>query len=275
MGNPVTINTPSVPLTDLIGDRFDCLRVTSVINFYNTNIAEKIHTDIEAPQIHFQDDCVIDGVSIKLISSKSCKIVPSISIGKNCPVHNTTIESDISTTIHFNGIPNVFKNVKSSTITNIRVENREFGVNIFENEKLNNLFEFGYKLGYRPVLDAAKYRSMSIDSLTSLEKLCKSNKFHSREYDQVPYRLKKGARLSDVIDISKFKSLKKVVFCRMPAMEISFEHVDRCKSHDSAATRYPRCVLTSNVSKSSTDPSMIFDEAPITEDGWRVIISTA
>ena len=103
--------------------------------------------------------------------------------------------------------------------------------------------------------------------MKDFRKLIASRNFWNYEFDQFPYRLKKGAKLSDFIDISGFKNLHNIQIHdnKMNVLFINTKigSVREFVGHVSAS-------LKQNVGITNS----IYDiPYPVTSDGWMVIIN--
>ena len=269
--------SPEKNLTDIIGNRFDCVRIRGLVSVEDTNVGVQIHKNLEAEEIRFDTNCVLEDVTIKTIAGN--KYYPIILLRENI-VKNSTLEIDYSKAgesfgyIRSIGIP-TFINVKSDTIPAIRIEANPFGDSIMTFDGWDKIFEFGYKLGYR-TSELDKFKFTTIKSMDDIFKLCKSKQFRVREYDQFPYKLKKGAKLSDILDISKFKNLKQVVFTNhiSKMFQITFEKVDMCSDKMSIVTKWPTSILIQQRKEYIFGrPDLMHKDMPVTADGWRVLIN--
>lgn len=266
-GRVIIPSERETPLTDIISDKIDCLRIHGVTKFQNINIGKNIHTNIEAENITFADKCVLDGLTIKTIPATKSNIFPNIHIDENCVVKNCTFEIDTSRVGNNFGILNIvgfpkFENCSSKTIEQVRCGEGWNGAKF--NNVWNNFFEFGYKLGYKKQTDA-NFRYTKINSIDDIFTLLKSRQFLLREYDQFPYKI--NCNLSDIIDLTKFTNIKKVFFI-CPRGEIIFENIDRVPPKESVAktnTTYTLLQKRGNLNET-------FDDIPVTRDGWRVVI---
>lgn len=269
--------SPEKNLTDIIGNRFDCVRIRGLVSVEDTNVGVQIHKNLEAEEIRFDTNCVLEDVTIKTIAGN--KYYPIILLRENI-VKNSTLEIDYSKAgesfgyIRSIGIP-TFINVKSDTIPAMRIEANPFGDSIMAFDGWDKIFEFGYKLGYR-TSELDKFKFTTVKSMDDIFKLCKSKQFRVREYDQFPYKLKKGVKLSDIIDISKFKNLKQVVFTNHVSkmFQITFEKVDMCSDKMSIVTKWPTSILIQQRKEYIFGrPDLMLKDVPVTADGWRVLIN--
>lgn len=209
------------------------------------------------------------------------KVFPNIifNSGKaSAELTNCRLEIDYSITrsalLEFAGDIPIFKNVKSDTIKKIEISDRkdiQFSdksmnviSNIFGNNKWNNLFEFGYTITEK---SPSFGKSIKIKSIKDLRKIIASRNFWNYKFDQFPYKLQKGAKLSDFIDISGFKSLHNIQIHdnKMNILLINSKNasIKEFVGHVSASLKQSVGVTNS-----------IFDiPYPVTVDGWIVIIN--
>jgi hypothetical protein len=287
-GNTLVVNLPTgmtniTPergaLSELIGNKFNKLRLYGLTFLSDMNVKDIIHTDIEAENIRLDADCTIEDVNIKTIPGPN-KHYPDITLFGNT-VRNTTFEIDYSKVgeafgyIRSVGIP-TFINVKSDTVPGIRIESPLCGGEpVIKDQKWEKIFEFGYKLGHR-TSELDKFRFTTIKSMDDLHKLVKSKQFRTREYDQFPYRLKKGVKITDFLDVSQFKNLKKIVVVNSmkDMIQITFEKVDSCSEKDSIVSKYPVSILIKERKEYIFGrPDLMLKDVPVTADGWRVLIN--
>jgi hypothetical protein len=82
--------------------------------------------------------------------------------------------------------------------------------------------------------------------------------------------------LSDILDISKFKNLKQVVFTNhiSKMFQITFEKVDLCSDNMSIVTKWPVSILIQQRKEYIFGrPDLMVKDVPVTADGWRVLIN--
>jgi hypothetical protein len=211
------------------------------------------------------------------------RVFPNIAFnsGKaSAELTNSRLEIDYSVTksalLQFSGDIPIFKNVKSDTIRKIEITDRrgiQFSnkklnaiADIFGNKKWNDLFEFGY------VLEEKKPDygiGIKIKSIKDLRKIVASRKFWLYEFDQFPYRLKKGVKLSDFIDISGFKDLHNIQIYdnKMNVLFINMKNASIKEFIGHVASSLRQQV-------SLTVRTAIEDiPFPVTTDGWAVVIN--
>lgn len=272
------LQSPDKSLVNIIGDNFDCFRINGGCVFRNVNVGKDVHTNIEIESVRFEEDCVLDGVTVKTIPATKYNLYPNIIIEHSTTVKNCTFEIDTSRVgedygaLRFEGCVPTFINNKSETIKKVRVESG-WKTSIFDSPGWDKLFEFGYRLGYRQV-SSGNFKYMNIKSIDELIKILKSKQFTTREYDQFPYRINPNFKLSDILDVTKFKSLKTVSFWERTKIEIVFENINRCSESDSILALFPTYTLLQGNAASKRDVKQMLRDVPVTSDGWRVIVNT-
>ena len=106
--------------------------------------------------------------------------------------------------------------------------------------------------------------------MKSIRKLITSKEFYNREFTEWPYRLKKGVKLSDFIDVSQFKELRTLTISDSK-MGIIFENVNAQVDMHSAYF-VDMLKQTWNSKKKGHSTKDIVNLSPVTDDGWRVIL---
>jgi hypothetical protein len=279
LNSTTNITSRNGALSELIGNKFNKVRLYGKPFLSDMNVKDIIHTDIEAEDIRFDEDCTIEDVNIKVIPGPN-KQYPIITLFGNT-VKNTTFEIDYSKVGESFGylrslsIP-TFVNVKSDTVPGIRIDSPLCGgESIIKDKRWEKIFEFGYKLGYR-ISELDNFRFTTIKSMDDIHKLVKSRQFRTREYDQFPYRIKKGAKITDFLDVSQFKNLKKIIVVNSmkDMIQITFEKVDSCPEKDSIVSKYPVSILIKERKEYIFGrPDLMLKDVPVTADGWRVLIN--
>lgn len=171
--------------------------------------------------------------------------------------------------IRFNKIPTL-KNVSSSTIKTICITDEQQKVE-WRDTIFNKLFDFGYTVEFtHPGKD--KINTVKINNMTDIRKLIVCKDFYTREYNEWPYKVKFGAKLSDLIDISGFEKLQKVTL-HDKKMSIIFENTKLSNCHQTAIGYFESMLKDSHVDTNSLDVRIsILEHIPITLDGWNVFI---
>lgn len=277
--NKIYLTGDEGKLTDIIGNKFDRLIIEGGLYCMDAfDIGKCLYPVVDAESFTLDYNCVVENVELTAVSYNN-RSFPIIHIDGNT-VKNSTLEIDYSKVgesfgyIRSIGVP-TFINVKSDTIPAIRIEADPYGDSIMEFDCWDKIFEFGYKLGYR-TSELDKFKFTTIKSMDDIFKLCRSKQFKVREYDQFPYKLKKGVKLSDIIDISKFKNLKQVVFTNHVSkmFQITFEKVDMCSDKMSIVTKWPTSILIQQRKEYIFGrPDLMHKDMPVTADGWRVLIN--
>ena len=72
----------------------------------------------------------------------------------------------------------------------------------------NKIFDFGYTIELTQS-GKDKVNTVKINNMTDIRKLIVAKDFYSRIYNEWPYKLKQGAKLSDLIDISGFENYRR------------------------------------------------------------------
>ena len=192
---------------------------------------------------------------------------------------NCRLEIDMSHTtvghIRSVGIP-TFKNVVSDSIRDIGVSNTFAGKlkddnSIFLDDRWKNLFEFGYTLGVTTLGVENKFKNVKVKDMMDIRKLVAGRQFYSKAYDQAPYRLKPGAKMTDFLDVSGFKDIK-LVLVEDDKLSVYFENIKNTPV--SNAPRLLMDILRENPDQNATGFTKhdILDNIPVTADGWRVIV---
>ena len=209
------------------------------------------------------------------------KVFPNIifNSGKaSAELTNSRLEIDYSITrsalLEFAGDIPIFKNVKSDTIKRIEITDRrgiQFSdkslnviANIFGNKRWEKLFEFGYDFEMN---DSNKWSKVTIKSMKDFRKIIASRNFWNTCFNSFPYRLKKGAKLSDFIDISGFKSLHNVQI-HDNKMNVLFINTKIGSIREFVGH------VSSSLKQNIGITNSIYDiPYPVTSDGWIVIIN--
>lgn len=152
--------------------------------------------------------------------SQSIKLGYEIKKVSNCVFEVESSSKTMPATLYMSSIP-VFKNVKSQTIEKIFIgPSQSIGIgynpgvitaNIIENPIWNNLFEFGYTTIINKKKGPAKVNIKDMATLYKTICACDFNYFTVDGLDEWPIKIKKGAKLKDILDISKFTDLSEFV----------------------------------------------------------------
>ena len=272
-------------LNDIVSTKIETLVCRSSFGYNYSNPSERLCGCIKADSFIFNDFATVTfkDMEIHTANYSGNRVFPNITFnsGKASAEHtNSRLEIDYSVTksalLQFVGDIPVFKNVKSDTIRKIEITDRrgiQFSdkklntvADIFGNKKWNDLFEFGYILEEkRPDYGIG----IKIKSIKDLRKIVASRKFWEYEFDQFPYRLKKGAKLSDFIDVSGFKDLHNIQIYDNK-MNVLFINTKNASAKEFIG--HVAASLREKVSLTAHTPieSIPF---PVTADGWMVVIN--
>jgi hypothetical protein len=171
--------------------------------------------------------------------------------------------------IRFCKIPTL-KNVSSSTIKTIRITDEQQKVE-WRDTLFNKLFDFGYNVEFtHPGKD--KINTVKVNNMTDIKKLIVCKDFYSRVYNEWPYKIKHGAKLSDLMDISGFEKLEKITIYDKK-MGVIFENTKLSNCHKTAIGYFDSMLKDSHEKMPGTDTrTSILEHTPITLDGWNVFI---
>lgn len=272
-------------LNDIVSTKIETLICKSSFGYGYSNPSEKLCNCIKADSFTFNDFAAVTFKDMEIYAGNYSgdKVFPNINFnsGKaSAELTNSVLEIDYSITksalLEFAGDIPIFKNVKSDTIKRIEITDRrgiQFSdkklnaiADIFGNKRWNDLFEFGYVLEEK----RPNYGSeIKIKSIKDIRKIVASRKFWDYEFDQFPYRLKKGAKLSDFIDISEFKSLHNIQI-HDNKVNVLFINTKNASAREFvghiAASLRQKITLTAHTPIESIP-------FPVTADGWMVIIN--
>lgn len=251
----------------------------SFINFDNNNYSFK---DVFGEK-YISDAIEIFGLNkpLKDVSlcamptqSKSGMMMQNIKLGReinnvsNCNFEIATFSKITPATLYMSSIP-TFKNVKSNSIEKIFIgysQSINIGYtpevitdNIINEPIWNNIFEFGYTTTINKKKGPATVNIKDMNSIYKAICSCDFNYFTVEGMTEWPIKLKKGAKLKNLLDISKFTKLSEVVV------------------EDSKV-----CILFTNTKNPPKKGSVMMSAnyywadyikmLPVTDDGWKVFI---
>ena len=171
-----------------------------------------------------------------------------------------------NSSIKFCKIPTL-KNVSSSTIETIRITDEQQKVE-WRDTLFNRVFDFGYTVKF----GKDKINNVKINNMTDIRKLIIAKDFYSRIYNEWPYKIKHGAKLSDLIDISGFEKLQKVTIYDKK-MSIIFENTKLSNCHKTSIGYFESMLKDSHKEPNNSDArTSILEHIPMTADGWKVFI---
>ena len=259
-----------------LSDLFDGVETVKIIGGAriiapDNNIKDALCKTIIADNISIHQATEVKDVELFVKNLAQKRVIPNMQFDtsvkrlSNCRLEIDTTNSIASRAI-FYSLPE-FDNVTSDTMRHIDITDNPIKFNgvkphdIMSDKRFKDIFEFGYDLSY--------YNgSVTIKDMKSLKKLITSKDFYNREFSEWPYRLKKGVKLSDFIDISQFKELRTLMITDSK-MGIIFANT-QIDMH----TPYFVDMLkqTWNSKKKGHSIKDIVNLIPVTDDGWRVIL---
>lgn len=256
-------------VNDDICEKVDCIDVDGHITISTDDIGKNIAKKIIGGQLNITSG-VISDVELSTTSCTTSKMVPMmyINFDEGCDrcIHNTTFEIDSTRCtgwiVFRNDIPK-FDNVRSKTIKRLCIADQllDKASKVIENEFWSKLFEFGYKVEYtfEGVTNTKKILGMK-----SFSRIAKDRNFKSLEFSEFPYRLKKGVKLNDILDVSQFENLYSIdIECKNVGVYIYKKEFEPYKvktlMNDIIKPNYNYC-------------ETIERNLPCTEDGWSVIL---
>lgn len=270
-------------LNDIVSTKVETLMCKSSLAYNFMNPAENLCPCIKADSFNFNEFAAIKFEDMEIYAGNYSgdKVFPNIifNSGKaSAELINSRLEIDYSITksalLEFAGDIPIFKNVKSDTIKKIEITDRrgiQFSdkklnavANIFGNKRWEKLFEFDYDLEEKRPNYGNKIK---IKSMKDFRKLIVSRNFWSYEFDQFPYKLKKGAKLSDFIDISGFNNIHNIQI-HDNKMNVLFINTKVGSVREFVGH------VTSSLKQIVKITNSIYDiPYPVTSDGWMVIIN--
>lgn len=127
-------------------------------------------------------------------------------------ISNCKLENSVNNMLTLHSIP-TFKNVQSDTITYINIGRDTLAPAKFWNKQwLNSIFDYGYdvKYCYDVKYPLATEASISVKSFNDIKKIISAKDHYKRTYIDNPIKIKPGAKVSDIIDISKFNNIQRI-----------------------------------------------------------------
>ena len=278
--------TGDVRLKDVLDVPVDTLKIFNILDIYSNDISNDICNNIEASVIHI-NSININNVNLKTGQRDFSSYFPNISINsgkKSASLSNCNIEIDYSKSstaeFIFHGDIPVFNNVYSNSVRRLLVTDKpsiifdlnNISADIWNNSAWKNLFEFGYDLSFSTNVDNTFSDSLTIKNMKTIKKLISSKDFYSRTFDMWPYRLKRNAKLSDFIDISKFNDLNTldVYDSKMGVVFINTKNTILMNNY--IKSYYPDMLKLTWQNLKGHAKSDIINNIPVTSDGWAVII---
>ena len=271
------VNATDISLSDQLGN-IDTIKLVggTSIQDPDNEFTKKICKTVISDTFAIYKTPVLSGVEFRAQQLGSTRYFPSIGFDDIIKkITDCRFEVDYGSSAHarlvFNDIPQ-FVNVTSDTIKYIDIVPAQLRArgykdpDVFANSLFKKFFEFGYDL-------SCESSTMSIKNIKDIRKLVTSKDFYNRTFDQWPYRLKKGAKMSDILDISDFKSLCTITIADKK-MGIIFENTNAIGGLNTNVMSYFVDMLKQTWDAKTPGHSKydIIDKVPVTDDGWRVII---
>lgn len=190
---------------------------------------------------------------------------------RNCNIEFTYKSS--ASRLLFNEFPE-FNNVSSKTTQIIEIDSLYKNGEIWGSPAYKKLFAFPYMLDRSTMQDGqlSLPEKIKINSLKDLRKLVIKKQYHSQVFSEWPVKLIKGAKLSDMIDVSRFDNLYmlRIIDPKMSVIFVNTKH----PSYDvtNLNNTYHIDMLKDTLSDSAGHRGIPVDKAPITADGYKVIV---
>ena len=127
----------------------------------------------------------------------------------------------------------------------------------------DKIFDFGYEVSY--TINDVPRMVTKIKNISKLRSLVSAKDVYYREYNEWPVKIKPNAKLSDLLDISKFKDLKYITI-HDSKMYIIFENT--AMSDSMTKTVFNTMLRCKGNTIDSIKPYI-----PVTADGWRVFVA--
>lgn len=186
----------------------------------------------------------------------------------NCSFEINSTSKIIPSTLYLSSIP-TFKNVRSKTIEkifigasqslNIGYPQEMITSNITENPIWEKLFEFGYTTIINKKKGQVPVKIKDMKSIYKTLCTCDFNYFTIDNLTEWPIRIKKNAKLKDILDISKFTNLSEVV--------IEDHKISILFTNKNNPPKKSGALLNSTYYWSD-----FIEKLPVTADGWKVFI---
>ena len=248
------------------------LIVDGLLNFNCSNptklTANEVCNKVTASTLGFYNVSSIDGVDLIAQHMSGSRYFSSLSFNHTLEsISNCKLENHATNYIMLQKIPK-FDNVTSSSIFTINILRHKLTPTKFWDKKLfERLFETKYDIEYKLLTDNSINKT-TIKSFKDIERLVKSPEHYSREYLTDAIRLKSGAKITDVIDISGFMNIEKIQISgdRWGMAFIKEDAVNTTKNLTMHHTNL-------SIGKKYSDWSNIHTSFPKTDDGWYVIVT--
>lgn len=244
------------------------------------DLTKHIAPTIIADKISVQDAREIKGVNLitRASDAENKNFIPSIMFYNghakltNCKLEFEGKPKGTHNRVIFKGIP-TFNNVASDTANYIRMEYANCSDTIWGHQIFNDIFEFGYTVkGVN--LDTAKPKTVKINNMTDLVKFVASKTTYDCVFNEYPIRIKKGLKVTDILDVSKFKDLYMISFggtkIGMFFENTKNQHHTKLALYKSYLYDTPLAAVKDKAA-AAKEASMIA-QIPVTEDGWMLVL---
>lgn len=108
--------------------------------------------------------------------------------------------------------------------------------------------------------------------IKSLIGIAKDKNFKSLKFSEYPYRLKKGIKLCDVLDVSQFENLMSInINCENMAVMLFKKELFKKEDAKYKITTLYDYIIKPAVSVDG-DITKLIEDLPCTDDGWSVLL---
>jgi hypothetical protein len=162
----------------------------------------------------------------------------------------------------------VFKNVSADGIAIISVtyDKGIFGgmfKDYWKECDWSKIFDFGYEVSY--TVNGTPGKPVKIRNIKNFKTLVSDKEAYYRKYNEWPVKIKPNAKLSDLLDVSRFKGLKYVTI-HDSKMYIIFENT-------AVSDSMTKTVFSTMLRCEGETIDSIKSYIPVTADGWRVFVA--
>ena len=266
-------------IKETFGNTLDTISIDGIPNIKINDLSD-LASNIIAPKFNIISK-QISNINIRTEVTKETKTIPSIMIKtmldsakiKNCRFEVDNKNNDQGH-LYFNGNIPEFSNVKSDTIKkivitsaeNVFIDGIKNNVDIWADPRWEKLFKFNYKITVNDLKNNTK-KLVSIKNMLTYRSLIFSKSFKTNDYEEFPYSLNANVKITDFIDVSKFKNLQAININdnKMGIYFFNFNKIVINPLH----IFYDSMLKTKSTHNTKDD---LLKEIPETSDGWKVII---
>jgi hypothetical protein len=271
------IDCDAYKLSDMLSDIDEVHVVNGVtIECNKKGLKEQLCGSIVSDAIAVRGCQHVADIDFTLKRLSSNKYLPYLQFLNSTELRNCKIEFEyeIGTgRVIFNNYVPEFNNVSSNTVQQIEMDANSVKNNLWDNQSYKNLFTFPYTLEQSVVKDGQieMPATVKINNIKDLKKLVTNKRFYGYTYSEWPVKLIPGAKLSDFIDISQFKSLYslKIGDTRMGILFVNTNHPSY---NPEKLSCYRTDMIMDILPKDLSEWLSLLDKAPITADGYKVIV---